>query len=121
MTEAPLVLPVFPWPLSPERDALLRAAKARIDTPIKIVPVEAMYGSPGRVLCFGALPPFLAKTLPISPQNVDSIDSIERALRAWLDPWADLRQFDEAFQMGFWMGCDVRLSHEEDESGVVFA
>jgi len=98
---------------------LLQQAKARIDTPIKVAPVQAAYGSPGRVLCFGAIPQWLCKTVPIAPANVDSVDSIERALRAWLDPWADLSQFDEAFQLGYWMGADVRLSHEEDETGKV--
>lgn len=121
MNEAPMPLPVWPWPMSPERDALMREAKSRIDTPIKIAPVQAMYGSPGRVLCFGSLPPFLCKSLPISPANVDNVDSIERALRDWLDPWSDLRQFDEAFQLGYWMGCSIQLVHEEDEHGVMFS
>lgn len=121
MSDTPLPLPIYPWEPSPERMQLIREAKGRIDTPIKIVPVQAAYGSPGRVLCFGSLPPFLCKSVPIAPANVDNVDSIEAALRAWLDPWADLSQYDEAFQLGFWMGADVQLSHEEDElGGVVF-
>lgn len=120
MPEAPLPLPVWPWPMSAERMQLLQQAKSRIETPIKVMPVPAYYGAPGRVLCFGALPSFMAKTIPIAPANVNNVDSIEKALRAWLDPWADLRQFDEAFQLGYWMGCDVTFSHAEDEHGVVW-
>lgn len=118
--QAPIPLPVFPFPMSAERTQLLQQAKAHIDTPIKVLPVQAAYGSPGRVLCFGSLPPFVAKTIPISPANVDNVDSIEAALRAWLDPFADLKRFDEAFQLGYWMGAEVKLAWTEDENGPVF-
>lgn len=120
-TQLPIPMPVFPWPISPEREALIKAAKARIDTPIKILPVEGGPMSKDRILCFGSLPPYLAKTIPISPANVDSVDSIEKALRAFLDPWFPERQFAEEFQLGVWMNCDVKFSHAEDEHGVVFA
>lgn len=115
----PLPLPTFPWPLSIERIELIKAAKSRIDTPIKIIPVQPGPLSNERVLCFGALPPFLCKTIPIAPANVDSVDSIEKALRAWLDPWFPERQFAEEFTLGAWMGAEVRFSHEEDHTGKV--
>lgn len=114
-----LPLPVWPWPLSAERLELLKTAKERIETPIRVIPVEAAYGSPGRVLCFGVLPDFFCKTIPIRGENVASVDSIEAALRAWLDPWFPENQFAEEFWLGAMMGCDVRLIAEEDESGKV--
>lgn len=116
-----LPLPVYPWPLSDERMELLKQAKARIDTPIRVVPVEAAYGSPGRVLSFGATPPFICKSAPIAAQNVDNVDSIERALRFFLDPWADERMFGEEHWLSNMLGCDVTLVRVEDEiSGVRF-
>jgi hypothetical protein len=100
---------------------LLKAAKARIDIPIRVIPVEAAYGSPGRVLCFGLTPPFMCKTAPIAPQNVLSVDSIERALRFWLNPFSDDRMFAEDHWLSNVMGCDVVLVRIEDEiNGVTF-
>lgn len=116
----PLVLPIHPWPVSDERMALLREAKERIDTPVKILPARAAYGSPGRVLCFGEVPSFLTKTIPIRPENVDNIDSIEAALRAWLDPWFPEDRYAEEFLLGYWMGADVKQVGVEDEFGVRF-
>jgi len=105
--------------MSAERTQLLQQAKARIDTPIKVLPVAAAYGSPGRVLCFGQLPDFVAKTIPISPANVDNVDSIEAALRAWLDPWYPADKFSEAFWLSTVMNADVKLIAEEDDTGKV--
>lgn len=113
-------LPVYPWPISEARMALLREAKSRIDTPIRIVPVEAAYGSPGRVLSFGLTPPFICKSAPIAPENVQNVDSIERALRFWLNPFSDERQFGEEHWLSVQMGCDVVLVREEDEERGVF-
>lgn len=121
MSEGPIPLPMHPWPPSPERMALLQQAKARIDSPIKVIPVEAGYGSPGRVLCFGGVPPFLCKTIPIQPQNVDNVDSIEAALRAWLDPWFPADRFAEEFLLGVWMGAEVKQVGVEDQFGVRFS
>lgn len=120
-TDETMPLPVYPWPVSEARMDLLKAAKARIDTPIRIVPVEAVYGSPGRVVCFGLTPPFICKTAPIAPQNVENVDSIERALRFWLNPFSDESMFDEAHWLSNVMGCDVTLVRIEDEiNGVRF-
>ncbi|MFT4258026.1 hypothetical protein [Microbacterium sp.] len=111
-------LPVFPWPVSEARMGLLKAAKARISTDVRIVPQEAAYGSPGRVLAWGAVPPFTCKSVPIRAENAESIDSIEAALRFWLEDFGDTC-FDEAWLYSQWMGCDVRLVHEEDQAGKV--
>lgn len=113
-------LPCWPWPMPAERWELLKQAKARIDTHVRVVPVEAAYGSPGRIMSFGEVPDFWCKAVPLRPENVDSVDSIEAALRWWLNEWRDESQFDEAWLMSQWMGCDVRLLAKEDEHGVVF-
>ena len=121
MSDVPLPLPVHPWPMDARRFALLAQAKARINTSIKVIPVEAAYGSPGRVLCFGRLPGFMCKMIPIAPQNVDNVDSIEKALRAFLDPWFPETEFAEDFWLGAVMGAEVKHLYDEDENGVVFA
>jgi hypothetical protein len=111
-----LPLPCFPWPLSDARLALLKAAKASLDSPLKIVPVEAAYGSPGRVLCFGETPDWLCATAPIRPENVDSVTSIAGALNLCLgelEGWAPSEQFSEAWLLGKWLGGEVRKVREE--------
>ncbi|UOE45908.1 hypothetical protein [Agromyces larvae] len=87
-------IPVHPWPLTPERLALLKQAKAAIDVPFKIVPVESVPGSPGNVLAFGELPPHLCSVALIRPENVDNPASVLAALRAVLTSADGL--FDEA-------------------------
>lgn len=118
MSVETLPLPVFPWPVTDERLQLLKEAKGRLDTDVKVIPVEAAYGSPGRVLCFGALPPFICKTAPIAAGNENSVDSIEGALRYWLEDFGDTR-FDEAHWLSGMLGCNVTLLAEEDETGKV--
>lgn len=114
-----LPIPVHPWPMSLERLELLKAAKASLNSEIKIIPVESAPGSPGRVLCFGEMPPdYPADGLaPIAPQNVDKVDSIAAALAFWLNPWSDSRQYAAEFWLGAVMGCEVRYSHDEDDTG----
>lgn len=118
--QMPLPLPVFPYPLPADRAQLILAALRRINSPIKVLPVEGGPGLSERILCFGALPPYLCRSIPISPANVDSPASIEAALRIWLDPFRDESRWNEEFQLGVWMGTEVRYSHTEDELGVVF-
>jgi hypothetical protein len=84
VSEPLLPLPVYPWPLTAERSMLLRRAKAELDLPFLIQPVEAVPGSPGRVIAFGGLPPFLCEVAMIRPENVDSYESVLAALRAVL-------------------------------------
>jgi hypothetical protein len=108
--------------MAPERMELLKQAKARIDTGVKIIPVAAAYGSPGRVLCFGSLPDFMCRVVPIRPENVDNIDSIEAALRAWFSPFAiPDTQWAEEFLLGAWMNAEIKLGWEENEHGPVFS
>lgn len=121
MSNMPLPLPIWPWAPSPERVQLIVEALRRIDTPIKLIPVQGGPMGTDRILCFGSLPPYLCRTIPIAPANVDSVDSIEKALRYFLDPWRDESHWNEDFQLGVWMGAEVKLSHVEDETGrVVF-
>ncbi|WP_054681209.1 hypothetical protein [Microbacterium sp. No. 7] len=111
MPDAPIPLPVHPWPLSAERLAILKAAKALIDTPIRVIPVEAAYGTPGRVLCLGDWPPFLCDFAPVRPENVDSIESVAAALRFVLGG-GEARWGDEQL-LSKWMGVAVGYSHSE--------
>ena len=77
-----LPLPIFPWPMSPERTALLRRAFEEIAPPFDILPSPAEPTSPGRILAFGRIQPFYHDaTVLIRPENVDNYDSILGALR----------------------------------------
>ena len=82
MTVQPI--PVTPWPLSPEREALIRQAKASLNSPQKIELARAVYGVPGRVLAFER-PTFICNYAPIRPENVNNVESIAAALRYILD------------------------------------
>lgn len=113
--------PVWPWPLSDERLALLKAAKASLtDIDYLIVPVPWAPGSPGRPLCFGVLPDAYSKSAPIRPENVDNVQSIAAALRFALTAEDDDPRYDEAHWLSSVMGCDVRFSHKEEEGLVQF-
>lgn len=105
-----------------DRETLFLWAQAELNLDVTLVPVPAAYGSPGRVICFGKLPDFMCKTLPIAPQNVNNVESVKAAITAFLDPWYPDDKFDEAWLMGVWMGAEIRFMYEEDETGkVVFA
>ena len=47
---------IWPWPVDPEDMRRLRAAKAKLDTPFKVVPTETKPGVRGRVLALGVQP-----------------------------------------------------------------
>lgn len=78
---APLPLPIFPWPMTPEQSALVREAKLRIAEAPVVQPVPANPGEPGRVLGLGAFPPFVCELAYVP--NPTSVDEIENRLR-WL-------------------------------------
>lgn len=120
MSNVPVVVPVHPWPLTPERDALLRQAKASLDLDVLMRPVEAVPESPGRVLSFGGRPPFAHCYAPIRPENVDKVESIAGALRFCLTQ-PEGAPFDEAAWFSEVMGGEVRfLGVEEYEPKVAF-
>lgn len=75
-----LPLPTWPWPLAPERAALLRAAKAELNLDFKMIHVPAVPASPGRVLAWGELPPHLCEAVLIRPENTERYESVLRAL-----------------------------------------
>lgn len=113
----PLPLPVFPYPIPPERMALMIEALRRINSPIKVIPIAGGPMGKERVLCFGQLPPYLCRSIPISPANVDNVDSIEAALRIWLDPFRDESRWNEDWWLSMVMGADVRYVYSEDGYG----
>lgn len=106
-------LPVHPWPLSPERLALLRDAKAAIDAQygleVRIVPVEAIPGSPGRTLCFGSPPPFVTEAVVIRAENAEAPESVRGALQFVLRaPEGAPATYSEADMLSMFLGVRVR-------------
>ena len=102
----PLPLPIHPWPLPEGRLDLLREAKARISTDVKVFPTEALPGGTNRVLAFGSVPPFFCEVALV--KNVDDVDAVSRALAFYLTapPGAD-GLFTEEMWLSAVMGCDV--------------
>lgn len=96
-------LPVYPA-ATPERVAVLRAAKASIDTDVKVVPVNAEPGSPGAVFAFGERPNALTEYVLVRPDGVEDVSRVAAALEFWL---AGGKTHDEADWLGAVMGCGV--------------
>ena len=101
-------LHVHPWPLSPERMALLKAAKASLtDVDILVVPHEAIYGVATRILAFGERPPFICNYALIAPENVDNVQSIANALQFVLTAPPEAAPFDHAHWLSDVFGVPV--------------
>ena len=81
---------VWPWPVAPEDMCRLRAAKAKLDTPFKVVPTETKPGVRGRVLALGSQPVPLCNEGFALVRNTDN----EAALLAGLD-WAITHKVDD--------------------------
>lgn len=113
-------LPVFPFPMSGERHALLKAAKASLNLPYLIVPVEAFLGSPGRVLCFEGKPKHICETAPILPENFERVESIAAALKFALTADPTDQRFGWADWLSQALGCEVVYSHTEVDGQVQF-
>jgi len=114
-------LPVHPWPISAERMALLREAKTQLDTDLKVLPVEAVPGSEGRILAFGEVPPFFSETVLIRPENTEKVESVMRALEFWLTaPEGTEGSFTSEMWLAAAFGVPVTYRHSEDETGKVF-
>lgn len=111
-------LPCYPFPLTDEQYVLLKAAKMSLESPVKVLPVEANPESPGRVLCFGTLPPFYPANgvAPIAPANLGRLESYVTALRFWFDQ-TDPHVYGSEHWLSVFMGCDVQYHHSEDETG----
>ena len=109
--------PVFPWPPTDEAKQLLINARAELGADVLFV--EAHYGSPGRTVCFGDTPPWLAPLAPIQSTNVSKQGSVTAALSYALS--GAQGQFEEEFLLSKWMNCDVRqVGVEEYAGGVKF-
>lgn len=115
-------VPIYPWPMEPARLELLKQAKALLDLPYKIVPVEAVPGSPGRVLAW-LRPWWLCRYAPIKPLNAENVQSIAAALKFALEADSGRtndRRFNEEHWLTSVMGVDVKYSHSEDDTGGIF-
>lgn len=113
MSTSPMVLPVYPWPMSDERLELVKQAKAALELPYKIMPAPAVPGSPGRVLCFGRPAPFYTESVVVGADNVDKLDSVKAALEFTLEaPAGTSGSFTEQMWLSAVMGCEVTLEYE---------
>lgn len=81
---------MWPWPVTPENMRRLRSAKAKLDTPFKVVPTETKPGVRGRVLALGTQP------VPLCHEGFALVHntSNEVALLAGLE-WAITHKVDD--------------------------
>lgn len=87
--------------------ALLRDAKAALKTDVKVIPVEALPGTGGRILAFGQVPPFCCESVLI--KSIDSAESIARALDFFLTaPAGAPGSFTEEMWLSAVMDAEVR-------------
>lgn len=118
---APIPLATYPWPPTDRQVELLKQARADLDA--NVIFVEAVLGSPGRVLALGSRPPFLCRWAPVRPENVDNPDSIRAALEFVLNESEDDARPDGAWADAGWLsevfGAPVLFSHYEDRDGMV--
>jgi len=66
-------LPVYPHKPSGAALTLLKEAKAKLGTDILIQPVDAVIGSPGRVLCLGEKLPWIQDHAIVKNMTVESM------------------------------------------------
>lgn len=111
-------LPIWPHSVTPEQLELVKRAKLEVGVPYSVQPAPAVLGSPGRVLAFGEVPPFLCETVLIAPENVDRYESVLGAVRFWLTAQEGAEgSITEAMWLSGVMGCEVTLA-EVDHSGL---
>lgn len=101
MTYRPL--PVYPA-ASEERVAVLREAKAQLDTDQIVVPQNAVQGSPAPVLAMGEHPDYLTDYVYVRPDGAEDPARVGKALEFWL---AGGKTHSEADLLSRWLGCDV--------------
>lgn len=106
--------PVYPWPPAPAHVELLKQARAALGADVLFV--EAHYGSPGRVICFGDTPPWLTPTAPIQAANTESLESVTAALKFAM---SDSDAFKEDWLLSKWFGAPVRQVGVEEHAGGV--
>jgi len=66
-------LPVYPHKPTGRDLDLLRAAKSRLDTSLKILPVDAVIGSPGRVLALYESPDWICDHALVKNPTIESL------------------------------------------------
>lgn len=77
-------LPIWPRTVTEAQLAMVKRAKLEVSPPFDVLPSPAVPGSPGRILAFGEVPPFLSESVLIAPENVDRYESVLAAMRFWL-------------------------------------
>ena len=76
-------LAIWPWPLRAEDMQLVKDAKAAAGIEEKVMPSEAVPGSPVRVLALGSLPPFVCDAGLVKEPTVAAVaDAIRWVLQA---------------------------------------
>lgn len=112
-------LPLWPHSLSPEQLALIKRAKLEVGPSFDVLPSPAVPESPGRILAFGEVPPFLCESVLIAPENVDRYESVLAAMRFWLTaPEREPGTITPEMWLSHVMGCNViYLGNEEVASG----
>lgn len=109
-------LPIWPWPISPERYDLIGQAIAQLNLPYQLQAVPASPGSPGRMLCFGEPAKHYSEHVVIHPDNVDKVDSIRNALNFLINaPAGTPGSMDEQTWLEAAMGVKLELLADLDE------
>jgi hypothetical protein len=121
MNETLVPLPVYPFPLAPETRDLMVRAKAELDLPYRLQPVEALPASPGRVLALGALPPHVCEAVLVAPEYVGVYEAIREAMRFALTvPEGALRLVDDGDYLKAMLGArEITADLPVDFDGVV--
>lgn len=114
----PEVHPLPIWPherLADERlMGLLREAKQALGVPYLMRPVPAVPMSPGRVIAWGQVAPFVCSQVIIGEANIDNPDSIRRALHTALTvPDGEPGVFTEEMWLSAVLGKPVKYVGEE--------
>jgi len=105
-----------PWPITLERLALLKQAKASLELDYLIEPQAAFPGVGERVLAFGARPPFACESAVVVNETFDAVRAAMAVVLS-ADPDPRMWTYEEWFSDV--MGVDVRFSHTEDRTGMV--
>lgn len=111
-------LPLWPHSLSQEQLALIKRAKLEVGPSFDVLPSPAVPESPGRILAFGEVPPFLCESVLIAPENVLRYKSILAAMRFWLSaPEGEAGTVTPEMWLSHVMGCNVIYLGNEEVTG----
>lgn len=111
-------LPIWPHTVTEAQLEMVKRAKLEIGAPFAVQPSPAVPGSPGRVLAFGEVPPFLSETVLIWPDDVGNYEVVKEKMRLWLQaPEGTGGTVTEEMWLSHVMGCNVTLA-QADEAGI---